>query len=141
MVVQFGTKKIYTALVRRIHETPPKVASIKYILSIIDNEPLVNEKQFVFWEWMASYYMCVPGEVMNAALPAGLKLASETKIVLNPAFDGDISNLNKKELLVTEALHARESLTISDVTRIVEQITVIPLIKNLIEKNIVILEE
>ncbi len=141
VVVQFGKKKIYTALVRRIHENPPKIKDIKYILSVLETESLVNEKQFIFWEWMAAYYMCAPGEVMNTALPAALKLASETKIVLNPAFDGDISNLNEREILIAEALNNQKTLTITDVSKIVEQRTVISLIKNLIEKNIILLEE
>jgi primosomal protein N' (replication factor Y) len=141
VVVQFGKKKIYTALVRKIHESPPKVKDIKYILSILEDKPLVNEKQFLLWEWIASYYMCTPGEVMNAALPSALKLASETKIVMSPLFDGDISELNEKEIQIAEALNAQKVLTITDAAIIAEQTTIIPLIKNLIEKNIVVLEE
>ncbi len=141
VVVQFGTKKIYTALVRKIHTTPPDLITIKYVLSTLENEPLVSEMQFTFWEWMASYYMCTPGEVMNSALPSALKLASETKIVLNPTFDGDISNLNEKEILIAEALSHQKVLTISDVLKIIEQRSVIALIKNMIEKNVVLLEE
>ena len=132
VVVQFGKKKVYTALVRNIHQNPPQYSDVKYILSILENEPIVNELQFTFWEWMASYYMCTPGEVMNAALPSALKLASETKIVMNPLFDGDISNLNEKELLVAEALNAQTILTITDVSKIIEQKSVITLIKNMI---------
>ena len=141
VVVQFGKKKIYTALVRRIHKNLPNVKDVKYILSTLENEALVNEKQFIFWEWMASYYMCTPGEIMNAALPSALKLASETKIVMDPSFDGEISNLNEKELLIAEALSANKVLTITDVSKIVGQRSVITLIKNMIEKNVVVLEE
>ena len=141
VVVQFGKKKIYTALVRNIHEIPPKFSDVKYILSILENESIVNEIQFTFWEWIASYYMCAPGEVMNSAIPAALKLASETKIVLNPNFDGDISGLNEKEILIAQALNNQKTLTITDVSKIVEQRTVINLIKNLIDKNIILLEE
>ncbi len=141
VVVQFGKKKIYTALVRRIHENLPAFSDVKYILSILEDEALVNDKQFTLWEWMASYYMCTPGEVMNAALPSALKLASETKIVMSPSFSGDITNLNEKELLVAESLNERKVLTITDVSKLIEQRTVIPLIKNMIEKGVVILEE
>ena len=141
VVVQFGKKKIYTALVRRIHQSTPKVKDIKYILSVLEDRPLVNEIQFLFWDWMASYYMCTPGEVMNAAFPAALKLASETKIVMNPLFDGDISTLNEKEIQIAQALITQKLLTVTDVAKIIEQRTVIPLIKNLIEKNVVVLEE
>ena len=86
VVVQFGKKKIYTALIRKIHETPPPSNIPKYILSVLDDAPIVNETQFSFWEWIASYYLSTIGEVMNVALPLGLKLVSESKVVLNPEF-------------------------------------------------------
>ncbi len=141
VAVQFGRKKIFTALVRRIHENPPLDYTPKYILSIVDEKPIVVTSQFTFWEWMASYYMCSPGEVMNAALPSGLKLASESRIMLNPAFDGDLSDLNEKEVLIADALTAQSNLTIDDVMKIVDQAKVLPLIKTLIEKEVVEIEE
>lgn len=141
VVVQFGKKKIYTALVRKIHTTAPPINDIKYILSILEVEALIYEKQFLLWEWIASYYMCTPGEVMNAALPSALKLTSETKIILNPSFDGDVSLLNEKELMTTEALTHQKELTLTDLAKLIEQKTVIPLIKNLIEKKIIIVKE
>ena len=85
VVVQFGRKKIYTALVRGIHQTLPTGYDVKYILSVLDDASVVSEVQFKFWEWLASYYMCTLGEVMNAALPSAMKLASETNIFLNCA--------------------------------------------------------
>lgn len=141
VVVQFGRKRIYSALIKRIHETPPQTYSVKYILSILDPLPIVNDIQFKLWDWIADYYMCFPGEVMNAALPSALKLASETKIVLNPDFKGELSLLNEKEYLIAEALQLQNVLTLSEVSDIVEQLKVIPLIKTLIEKGVVVVEE
>ncbi|MFZ4401255.1 MAG: replication restart helicase PriA [Bacteroidales bacterium] len=141
VVIQFGKKKIYTALVRRVHEKPPETYRVKYILSVLDSEAIVNEKQFLFWEWMADYYLCHVGEVMNAALPPAFKLASESRIVINPDFDGDYSQLNEYEMLVAEALVSRESLTVSEVTEITGLQKIIPLIKTLIEKTVIITEE
>jgi len=141
VVVQFGRSKLYTGLVKSIHNTHLAQYSPKNILSVLDHTPIVNTLQFRFWEWMADYYMCYPGEVMNAALPSALKLASETRIVQNPDFDGDVSQLNDREYLVAEAIDIQKSLTISEVSKIVELQKVIPLIKNLIEKRVVLPEE
>lgn len=141
VVVQFGKSKLYTGLIKKIHQTVPQNYTPKYILSVLDQSPLVNPLQFKFWDWIADYYMCHPGEVMNAALPSALKLASETRIVQNPDFDGDVTLLNEKEYLVAEAIDIQKSLTISEVSRIVEFQKVIPLIKTLIEKKVVALEE
>jgi primosomal protein N' (replication factor Y) len=141
VVIQFGKKKVYTALVRSIHEIPPTKYAPKYVLAVLDEKPIVNEKQFAFWEWMAGYYMCTLGEIMNAALPAALKLASESKVVLHPEFDGDYKKLNEREYLIVEALEIQNVLSISDVENISELKKVFPLIKTLIEKKVVLLEE
>ncbi|HAL65781.1 MAG TPA: primosomal protein N', partial [Bacteroidales bacterium] len=89
VVVQFGKQKFYTGLVRHIHQNIPKDYMPKYVLSIVEPYPLVNEVHFQFWEWIASYYMATVGEVMNVALPSSLKLASETHLALHPDFDKD----------------------------------------------------
>ena len=140
VAVQFGKKKLYTALVRKIHEKPPMVVP-KYILAVLDDEPIVNDIQFRFWEWMADYYMCTPGEVMSAALPPGFKLASETRVILDPANTSYEFTLNEKEQLVITALQAREILTLGEVSELVGQLKVIPLIKTMIEKGLLLTED
>jgi len=150
VVVQFGKGKLYSALVRTIHENPPKQYTAKYLETILDEKPIVNSKQFELWDWMSTYYMCTIGEVMVAALPGGLRLSSETKIVLNSEYKelsvehGVWSNskeLTDKEYLIIEALEVRNVLSITDVTQIIEQKTVYPIIKQLIEKKIIIIQE
>lgn len=143
VVVQFGKGKLYSALVRRIHEIPPKQYVAKYIDSILDDHPIVNQKQFELWEWMCSYYMCNIGDVMVAALPGGLRLSSETKVVLNQAYKEQVlkKELNDKEFLILDALEIRQVLTLNDVSDIIEQKIVYPIIKSLIEKGIVLIQE
>ena len=143
VVVQFGKGKLYSALIRTIHEKPPKLYEAKYIDSILDEQPIVNTKQFELWDWISSYYMCTIGEVMIAALPGGLRLASESKIVLNPKFDSATieCNLSDKEYLIIDALELRNVLSINEVSEIIEQKTAYPIIKSLIEKGVVIIEE
>lgn len=141
VVVPFGKNKLYSGLVRNIHDKLPERYEIKLIGSILDKNPIVNETQFKFWEWIAAYYMCCIGEVMNAALPSALKLASETKIILNPLFDGDYSNLTEKEYLVAEALEFQKVLTLTNISNIIDRIKVMPIIKSLIEKGVVLPEE
>ncbi len=141
VVVQFGKRKIYTALVYCIHENIPLGYTPKYVLSVLDEKPIVNRKQFDFWKWMAEYYMCRMGEVMNAALPSSLKLASESCIVLHPEFDRNFDALKEKEFLIAEALDIRQRLSLSEISDIVEQKKIIPLINTLIEKKVVLIEE
>lgn len=143
VVVQFGRGKLYSALVRRIHENPPKQYAAKYIDSILDDAPIVNQKQFELWDWLSNYYMCTIGEVMIAALPGGLRLSSETKILLNQNYKEQASEieLSDKEYLIVDALEIRQVLTLTDISGIIEQKIVYPIIKSLIEKGVVVLQE
>ncbi len=102
---------------------------------------MVYPVQFSIWEWIASYYMCTPGEVMNAALPSGFKLASESMICLNPDADLETADLNEKEIMVIEALLAQKKLPLNAIADILDQRKIIPLIHTLIEKGIVSAEE
>ena len=85
-VVQFGKSKLYTAIIASIGKLAPEKYEAKYLIEVLDDRPVVTSDQLRFWQWMSEYYMCTLGEVMNAALPSALKLASETKIVLNKVF-------------------------------------------------------
>jgi len=141
VVVQFGKRKIYTALVVEIHDRKPDGHEAKEILSVLDEVPIIFPLQLKFWNWIAAYYLCHPGEVMNAALPSAFKLASESKVVLNPDFDPQKEELNEKESLLLEALHNRPAIEVSEVSKIIGQMKVIPVIKTMLEKGIILMEE
>jgi primosomal protein N' (replication factor Y) (superfamily II helicase) len=141
VVVQLGKAKLYTALVRSVHENPPATYQAKYLEGVLDEFPIVNEYQFKLWEWAAAYYMCTAGEVMNAALPSSLKLASETKVVLNDEWDGVMDGVDERAILVVEALQVQEVLSLKEIADLLELKNVQPLIKHLLEKGMVMTEE
>lgn len=139
VIVPLGKSKLLTGIVRSIHQQVPKEYEAKYIESILDDFPLVHELQLQLWEWIASYYCCTIGEVMNAALPAGLKLSSETKFILNE-YEGDIA-LEEREETIVNALSARGKMTVQDISDLLDLKNVQPILKSLIEKHIVMSEE
>ena len=141
VVVQFGKSKLYTAIIAAITGMAPEKYEAKYIIEVLDDRPLVTEKQLQFWQWLAEYYMCNVGEVMNAALPSALKLASETRIVLNKGFEYDKSGLNDREFLIVEALDIQPELTVNDIAKLLGQKTVMPILKLLFEKNVIHISE
>ncbi|MBR6893859.1 MAG: primosomal protein N' [Bacteroidaceae bacterium] len=73
VLVPFGRSKSYVGIVRAIHTKVPQGYEVKPIKECLDTQPIVTETQFRFWEWIAQYYVCPLGDVMNAALPARLK--------------------------------------------------------------------
>ncbi|MBR0073592.1 MAG: primosomal protein N' [Bacteroidales bacterium] len=141
VVVQFGGNKVYSAVVRKVHQQAPNYANVKYIMAILDPQPVVTELQLEFWEWMAQYYMCCVGDVMAVALPSAYRLQSESFIQIHPDFSGEIDNLSQNEIKVLDVLATNTTVKVSDVAKIVNFRKIMPLLKTLIEKKIIIMDE
>jgi primosomal protein N' (replication factor Y) len=140
VVVPFGKSKFYTAIVTKLHETVPSDYSAKYIEYVLDDTPIITGTQYSFWKWIAKYYMAPIGDVLNAALPANFKLASETKILLHPDFEKGIP-LHEKEETLVEILEIREELTLKELSEILQIKNAHPIVKRLIDKGVVITQE
>lgn len=141
VVVPFGKSKLYVGIVLNIHEKAPEEYTAKYILHVLDMMPVLSERQLKFWKWIASYYMCYPGEVMKAALPAGLKMQSETRIGLNPEQDPDQFDLDDKEeeiLLAIQHTGEQSPETLSKSTGIKN---IYKYLKSLYERGLIIFLE
>ncbi|MCH8902773.1 MAG: DEAD/DEAH box helicase family protein, partial [Bacteroidetes bacterium] len=145
VLVQFGKRKLYAGLISNVYAEKPQGYTVKPILDIIDTKPLVDENLLSFWEWIADYYLCEIGEVMNAGLPASLKLSSETKVRLNPFFENHESvvstELSRKQSLVIESIGYRKSLTMAQLQDVLEQKTIYPVINELIDQDILEISE
>lgn len=141
VIVPFGKSKFITGIVTRITENVPLNYQAKYLEHILDSEPIITKQQYQFWQWISTYYMAPIGDVMNAALPANLKLASETKIVLHPDFNGALDNLESREFQIVELLEIRESLDLKEISEIIGIKTVQPIIKKMIDKRIIMTVE
>ena len=139
--VQFGKSKLYSGVVARVHDELPESHKPKPVLNVLDDVPVINPDQLKLWEWMANYYACTVGEVLNAALPANLKLASETRVLISDGFGDDFSELDDREYLIAEALSLQRELSIEDIRKIIGQYTVYPLINRLIERGVLYLKE
>jgi primosomal protein N' (replication factor Y) len=143
-LVQFGRNKFYTALIKTVHENPPEKYQAKYLEDILDAQPIVNNTQFTFWDWMSAYYLCNTGEVMNAALPSGLKLSSETKLVINPDIDLEQEKtkaLSDTEYILLEAIEKRNVLSFTEAAEVLAIKSPQGTIKQLLAKKLILLYE
>lgn len=137
VVVPFGSSKAYTGVIVAVHHTPPKNYQAKYVLEILDEYPLVINDQLKLIEWVASYYMCTPGEVFQAALPSGLKISSQSKIQFNPVFE-EWEQLSEKEKEFCSFLQERESCTFDEARTFLEVKSPYHIIKSLVGKTAII---
>ncbi len=113
--VQFGKKKVYPALVTRIHHEKPSDYEVKEILTVIDSAPVVMDSQLTLWKWISEYYLCARGEVYKAAIPAQLKLETKSRAKkTGPAEIRDLSELNPSQKRAINEIS--ESFQTSDVT-------------------------
>lgn len=129
VIVPFGSRKHYTAIVLKIHQETPANLDIKEIHSLIDAHPVVNQQQLKLWEWISFYYLTPLGDVYKAALPSSMKPhdllnaytpKTETFIQINPetgAVDVDLllGKAKKQQVLLEEIKHF---LTENDTERI-----------------------
>lgn len=136
VAVQFGKSKKYAAVIKKLHTEPPSLYDTKAVLYLLDEEPVVHERQLAFWSWLASYYMCPEGDVLNAALPAHLKLSSETVLLFNEAYGDDFSGLDDHEYVVAEALLLKKELRLDEVQQILDKVQVYVIVKRLLEKKV-----
>lgn len=140
VIVQFGKGRVITAVVAVIHTTPPTGYQAKYIQELLDEEPLVTGYQLRLFEWMAGYYLCNIGEVLNVALPSGLKITSQSRIQVNPDFDYE-QLLTTQEQFLLEEIRKKDSLNYEELSRLTDQKNVTSVIKSLTAKRAVIIFE
>lgn len=94
VLVPFGKSKTYVGLVVRTHNNKPDF-NVKDISTVMDDAPVVNAVQLELWRWMADYHLSSVGDVMNAALPSGLKsedgytAKTETYVSLAPEYHSE----------------------------------------------------
>jgi primosomal protein N' (replication factor Y) (superfamily II helicase) len=144
---QFGVRvsvplrgKEYSGIITEVHNRKPDYKT-KPILQVLDEFPVILPFQWTFWQWIAEYYCCSPGEVMNMSLPAHLKLTSETRFVANPDYEGDILALDDQAYLVAEALQNNVFLTLKDLQVILQRKKVDRVTRLLLSEGVLLLEE
>lgn len=141
VVVQFGARKFFSALVYRLHEEQPSGDfELKDIDAILDREPIVNQAQLITWEWVAEYYCCSLGEVFKAALPSALKLESQSKVSFNPNFKMTDELSGEEEALLL-MLQGHGQANIKDINQFLGKKSSYATLKVLLEKNAIMMEE
>lgn len=140
VAVQFGKKKIYSAIIVNITKEIPAYTT-KYILDIIDDNPILTSLQINFFSWIASYYVAYIGDVLSAALPAPFRLKSESVLQVSPNFLGDISMLDEQEQKIFLLVSQKNKINIADLQDTFSPQELISLIAKLIEKDVLITDE
>lgn len=144
VIVPFGKKKFYTGVVQSVgNQAPEGGYEVKEIVSVLDSEPIVRRPQMQLWDWVAEYYLCSAGDVLRAALPAALKVESETFIEVNPDYDRETAGeLSERETVVMQVLdHEGKRMKISEIEKATGFGRVGDLATKMLEKGAIIISE
>lgn len=142
VLVPFGRKKYYTAIVTMIHSIKPKGYEVKEILSMLDDEPIVKHPQLKLWEWISEYYLCSLGDVYKAAVPSGLKVESETFVSADPDFEeAEPGELKERERIILDLIGSRDRVQLTEISRATGFKNVEAIVSRLIEKGAVFVAE
>ena len=115
--------------------------SFKYIIDIIDTEPVMTDIQTAFFKWVADYYIAYIGDVLTAAMPASLRLKSETTLAVSPYFDSDISSLDGEELKVFNAVAQKDKVALEDIKTGADSKNILKIVNKLIRNDVLITDE
>lgn len=139
VVVQFGKKKLYTAIIVSVHQDIP-VYETKSIISVLDDKPIVTTHQLLLWEWISRYYMCTMGDVMKAALPSGLKLESES-VIFPGLLINEYETTSDEEYKILNYLKEKGSALISDIQKLLNKKNIQHLLNKLLKNQCIQIEE
>lgn len=143
VIVPFGRRKFYTGIVTGLSNVGPKDFEVKDLAFALDSSSIVRHPQLKFWQWIADYYLCTPGEVMRAAMPAGLKIESETFIVPAPDYqEKEDERLSSRELVVMEALLGSDKkMTVEQLSKKTGFSNIVSIANSLLAKDAVMISE
>ena len=142
VVVQVGARKRYTGVVCRLHQDAPKGYAARAMDAVVDDRPVVTPGQLRMWEWMAGYYMCTRGEVMAAALPSGLKLSSQTRLVVHPEANvDDLRSMAPQAQVLFDAIELRKGLQLSEAAEVLDVKHPQRWVNQLVQAQLIVSEE
>jgi primosomal protein N' (replication factor Y) (superfamily II helicase) len=140
VIVPLGSRKLYTGIVLEIHDRSPEKIQVKPVLYLLEDSPILREPQLKFWEWLSSYNICALGDVMNAALPSGLKLESETSVMLADDFESEVP-LKQRENQVLDALVSGKETNLQVLSKCTGIVNILPVVQTLMEKGALVVSE
>ena len=136
VAVSFGKRKIYTGVIKQIHNQKPDFSKLKPIEFSYDKKALVTELQIEFWSWISKYYFTPIGDVLKAAIPSTFLLESDTIIIKKEIDNEALEKLTEEEFLIYEALDFK-NLKINEVSEIIDKKSTYSIIQGMIKKNLV----
>lgn len=142
VIVPFGKKRFYTGIITSLVPKAPEGFEIRDVAMALDDRPILRHPQLRLWEWMADYYLCAEGDVYKAALPAGLRLESDTFVELNPDYEAaDDETFAEREAVIIQLLDHEGTMAVDAIASKTGLKGVQTTVNDLIDRGVVIVSE
>ena len=142
VIVPFGTKKFYTAIVTGFANLPPANMEVKEVALLLDNAPVLRHPQLKLWSWIADYYLAAVGDVYKAALPAGLKIESETFVEVNPDYNiAENAPITERETEIYQLLSHKGAMTTGAIANKLKHRGAASTVNAMVDRGILIVAE
>ena len=142
VIVPFGRKRFYTGIVESLSPKAPDGFEIRDIAMTLDETPILRHPQLKLWEWLADYYLCAPGDVYKAAVPAGLKIESKTFVEVNPDYETENGEtISEREAIIQHMLDHEGAMTVDAIAAKTGLKGIQGTVNRMIERGIIIISE
>ena len=81
VLVPFGPRRLTGVIVAEADPAEAEGYTLKPLLDVLDEAPALSAEMLRLTRWIADYYVCGWGEVVKAALPAGVAIESRNVLV------------------------------------------------------------
>lgn len=103
----------------------PSIGQLKEVFEVVDSSPLVSSNLLELTRWIAEYYLCGWGQVLESIIPAGVRNLSGTRVVSLYRVSRSIEQLKagvelppKQAALLEIARHATDALPAETLARL-----------------------
>ena len=137
VLVPFGKRTITGIVVEMIAETP--LTSLKYIIDVLDERPLISPEMMSLTRWIADYYLCGWGQALQLALPKGIDQSKEN--IVTPAPPENLPELSERQRELYLLIGANPGNTVAYYHKKFGKGSFYYLLNKLVEKGAVVRQE
>ncbi|HRI46704.1 MAG TPA: primosomal protein N' [Ignavibacteriaceae bacterium] len=139
-VAQFGKRVTTGFIISHSSETDVK-EKIKPIIDLLDDQPVFNQTDFEFYNWMADYYLSTIGEVLRLTVPQGSDVQSKKKYSSDREYAtqllSDEKNKNSLKAKLLKVFSDKEIASLKFLQKEVDKKNIYSQLRTLINKGVI----
>lgn len=141
-IAPFGKRTLTGFIITKLKTVSIK-ETIKPIIDIIDEQPIIDKYGFKFYEWLADYYLCSLGEALKLAVPYGSEIESKRKVIADQNACAHLftkeKNKSATRAQILKVLSEKKEISLQQLQKLVKKKNIYSILRTLQENGIVTL--